>query len=707
MKWQLPRGLTKRFIFLGLWIFLLPMTLIFTLAIFLSQQTLESQSDRQTFEAAKSLSNQTRQVFNHQIDVLETFVLDYRNDQNLQRLSERAAEHSLREPLFSELAFYDQNGEPDITDELRTNVDAITEKVFEESVWRRSSFVKSKTVENGHVSVFISVPVQEEDHAAIQGALIGKVNSSYLYHLIQSSTIGSEGRNLLVTTDGVVFTDTLGNRFRNEYLQDEAFFSLLDRGKMGSWRGDFLNESQVLGYMPVDRLPFYAITTQPKSQASAPISTLQRVLSSGWMLLFIAGIILLGISAKWIVNPVRKLTDQAMNYAEGESWHLKVLEEKDEIRTLTKAMRYMAEDLQEKERFLQRILESFPYGVISTDSDGLITSVNREGAELFNEKRQNFIGKPIEAIPSKGLSRHVRTLCQKLKPLSKISEEFSFINYEQQKLIIKVSSTPLLNENREIIGVLTTFWNHTEYRKLEQHLQRSEHLAAIGQMTAGLAHEVKNPLGTIQMAGDVIEAEIDEIRHKYQLNTPGVVMIGEASSDIQEESKRLNELVTRFLKMSRPHKGEETSINIGQLIEEVSKLVSHQMKRADIECIVHQQEENLTVVGDRNQLFQAFLNLSLNALEAMKEKENGMLSITVSRVRGSVKISFHDNGTGIPSGKIKRIFNPFFSTKQEGTGLGLAITHDLINEHKGSIEVESEVGKGSEFIVRLPLQKVR
>ncbi|PYZ99021.1 hypothetical protein CR205_10800 [Alteribacter lacisalsi] len=711
---RLPRGLTKRFIFLGLWIFLLPMTLIFMLAVFLSQQTLENQSDDQTFEAARALSVQTRQVFDHQIDMLETFVFDYRNDENLERLDERAAQHTFREPVFSSLALYDAGGSEAVPDEAETDEnentmieDPAVRQVFEETVWRRSTFVKSITEPGGHARIFISVPVQEADHQPITGALIGEINPSYFYHLIQTSTIGERGWNLLVTSDGTVYTDTQENRYRNDSVKDEAIFSYLSRGRMGAYRGDFLDSDSVAGYAPVERLPFYAVTIQPESQAGAPIATLQQVLSSGWTVLFLAGLVLLGVSARWIVTPVRKLTDQAMSYAEGESWHLQVMKEEDEIRTLTKAMQFMADDLQEKERFLQRILASFPYGVITTDSDGIITSVNREGAELLNSRPKVLTGRPVETVPSKGLSRHVRALCSRKRPFSKESEEFPYVNHTGQKLVIKVSTTPLQNEKRERIGVLTTFWNHTDYRKLEQHIQRSEHLAAIGQMTAGLAHEVKNPLGTIQMAGDLIEAEMDGLKKKHRLNSPAVSMIEEASGDIQEEARRLNELVTRFLKLSKPHKDEETSLNVGETVEEVARLISHQMKRADITCNVYHKAEQLTVKGDRNQIIQAFLNLSLNALEAMKETESGVLSITVSREKDQAKIVFHDSGDGIPASKLNRIFNPFFSTKQEGTGLGLSITHDLINEHKGSIEVESEFGKGSEFTVRLPLEPDR
>ncbi|WP_171051896.1 ATP-binding protein [Alteribacter natronophilus] len=702
----LPRGLTKRFIFLGLWIFLLPMTLIFMLAVFLSQQTLEQQSDDQTFVAAQTLSLQTRQVFDHQIDMLEAFVFDYRNNGNLERLEERASSHALREPVFSEVMLYNADGDPaagpDAVDSMAPQ--AVSE-VFEEAQWRRSSFVKGVTTESGHVRVYISVPVQEADHEPINGAIIGEINPSYFYHLIQTSTIGSEGWNLLVSSDGTVFTDTKGNRFRNESIREENIYDLLSRGRMGTFRGKFFEEDSVAGYAPVERLPFYAVTIQPESQAGAPIATLQQVLSSGWMLLFLAGLVLLGVSARWIVTPVRRLTDQAMSYAEGESWHLQVMKEKDEIRTLAKAMQFMANDLQEKERFLQRILSSFPYGVITTDSSGYITSVNREGAQLLNISARSLTGRPVETITSKSLSRHIRVLCGRSRPFRNHSEEFNFVNHKQQKLVIKVSSTPLQDEKGERIGVLTTFWDHTEYRKLEQHIQRSEHLAAIGQMTAGLAHEVKNPLGTIQMAGDLIEAETEELRKKYQLRGPAVSMIQEASADIQEETRRLNELVKRFLKMSKPHKDEETTVDIGELTEEVARLVSHQMKRADIDCTVYHKDDGVIVRGDRSQLMQAFLNLALNALEAMERVDRGVLSITVRKKGSNAEISFHDSGAGIPASKLKRIFNPFFSTKQEGTGLGLSITHDLINEHKGSIEVESEYGKGSEFTVRLPLDK--
>ncbi|UTR11828.1 ATP-binding protein [Evansella sp. LMS18] len=708
MKFIFPKGLTHRFFTLGLFLVVIPITIIFVLAIYLSQNVLQNQADENTLQGARTTANQTQQLFLSQINMLETIVGNYTGEEDFDNFIERIETAYLKDPFFIDIAFINQDGERENKERRSTlgNSSASMEQsVYEEMLWRNSSFVTTRKAEDeSSLGVYIAVPVPEPAAPELEGAVIARTNMFYLNRLLQNSRIGEEGRTLLVTNEGDIFVDTAeaSGDAPLQSLTGAGFLNDMQRGRIGVYRGEAFGEEVLAGYYPVDRLPLYSVAIQPMEEANAPIGTLSAVLTFGWLVILATGLILLTVSIRWIVKPVKELTDQAADYAKGEGWHLNILKEKDEIFTLGTAMKHMAESLQEKERFLQLILESFPYGVITTGTDGNVTSMNKAGARLFAGRREDFVDKSITVLPSKGLREHLLRYRKGNGKFSDTEEEIHYVNKDGKSLTLKAASSPLLDENGKMIGVLTTFWDYTELKKLHQHLHRSEHLAAIGQMTAGLAHEVKNPLGTIQMASDVVEAEFNDLAKKRDIKGPGPSMIKEAITDIQTEAQRLNELVTRFLKMSRHHKAEEQNVDIGKLVHEVSRLLSHQMKRENINLELDLPEKPLYVLGDRNQLVQAFLNIFLNSLEAMKNKEDGLLSVSVRESGRNIQVIVDDNGIGIPDAKINRIFNPFFSTKHEGSGLGLSITHDIIQDHNGSIEVASQAGEGTTCFVYLP-----
>ena len=227
-------------------------------------------------------------------------------------------------------------------------------------------------------------------------------------------------------------------------------------------------------------------------------------------------------------------------------------------------------------------------------------------------------------------------------------------------------------------------------------MKERDRLAALGEMAAGLAHEIRNPLGAIKGAAQLL------------VGPDGKPVTGqdvpEFLSIIVEEVNRLNRVVTQFLDYARPYKGEAAEIDLNEVVRKTAQLLENQGK------VVLQLAEVLPRVrGDAEQLRQVFLNLGLNALEAM----NGGGTLTIGtgrrpfRRRGDagafVEVRFHDTGPGIPREQMKNLFIPFFTTKEKGTGLGLPISQRIVTQHGGVIEVRSERGKGTTFTVSLPV----
>lgn len=233
-----------------------------------------------------------------------------------------------------------------------------------------------------------------------------------------------------------------------------------------------------------------------------------------------------------------------------------------------------------------------------------------------------------------------------------------------------------------------------EQRRLEEKLHQTERLASLGEMIAGVSHEIRNPLGIIRSTAEILVERIDNERQKR------------LSSIIVEEATRLNDTLTEFLDFARPKTLRPTPCRIEDILERNLKNIEPELNRLGIEVERDYGSGHFTLEADPDLLYRAVVNLLANALQAMPE--GGTLSVRTALTNsrsGPPMIQFviADSGQGIPDKIQKKIFNPFFTTREKGTGLGLAIVRNIIDSHHGEIEVESEEGKGTAMIIRLPL----
>lgn len=227
--------------------------------------------------------------------------------------------------------------------------------------------------------------------------------------------------------------------------------------------------------------------------------------------------------------------------------------------------------------------------------------------------------------------------------------------------------------------------------EIEEQLRRADRLSALGELSAGMAHEIGNPLGSIKGTAEILRDAFppEDKRHEF-------------SEILIREADRLNSVVRDFLTFARPSPLGSGRYDVNEALREVLLLSRQQAKRNGVD--IDLKDEPLPeVAGDREQIKQAFLNLILNAVQAMPH--GGTLTVTSAQRDGKAQVRFADTGQGISAENVDKIFNPFFTTRHEGTGLGLAITHRIIQSHGGSLEVQSRVGEGTEFILTLPLAR--
>jgi two-component system, NtrC family, sensor histidine kinase HydH len=227
---------------------------------------------------------------------------------------------------------------------------------------------------------------------------------------------------------------------------------------------------------------------------------------------------------------------------------------------------------------------------------------------------------------------------------------------------------------------------------IEEQLRRAERLSAAGELSAVLAHEIRNPLGSIKGTAEILRDDYSPGDRKYEF-----------LQILLKETDRLNTVVEDFLGLARPGSPAEHPFDVSAELSEVAALSKPEAEARGVR-ILFSAAAPCIISGDREKLRQAFLNLTLNGLQATPR--GGSLSITVEPAEGnSVKIVFSDTGTGIAAENLERIFRPFFSTRRDGTGLGLAITQKIVEGHGGRISVESEPGRGTTFRMVLPVRR--
>jgi len=268
-------------------------------------------------------------------------------------------------------------------------------------------------------------------------------------------------------------------------------------------------------------------------------------------------------------------------------------------------------------------------------------------------------------------------------------DEGPFLKEERNLLDAVAREVAIIIRRREI---------EDDRLRLREKLTRSEKMAALGQLSAGIAHEIRNPLTSVKIFIQSLEKEID---------------LDESQKEdfriIKKEIDKINEHITRFLDFARPEDPSFQRVDIRGLLLETLNLLAPRMKSSSVDLNISLPKDLPSVEGDPKQLGQVFLNLILNAIEAMPK--GGMLAIhsTVKVVPASheelLQLFFRDTGCGIPEKDRPYLYDPFFSRKEKGTGLGLSIVYSIIQRHNGQIEVESELGKGSLFIISLPVSK--
>lgn len=365
---------------------------------------------------------------------------------------------------------------------------------------------------------------------------------------------------------------------------------------------------------------------------------------------------------------------------------------------LSERLRRTRLELQEKSsdfddlRVLQdHILRSVGSGIVTMDMAGKITSWNNSAESItgygLDEIRDRWTG--VFGAGIKGLFGHTDELRS-----GPVRFDGTIIKKDGGTVVLGFTASLLRDEGDQVRGIILTFQDITRLVQMEEQVRRQERLASVGSLAAGIAHEIRNPLASL--SGSIQMLREDLVLDDDNRNLMDIVL---------RETDRLNTIITEFLDYARPKRHTFTTIALKGLIQETLALFRNSREFRDTVEIRRSVDETLSIHGDPSRIRQVLWNLIINATQAIEK--HGNIGIDVSKVaeHGSERavITVSDNGKGIDPGQLPLIFDPFFTTKANGTGLGLAIVYRIVEDHGGTIDVKSTVGKGTAFTITLPL----
>lgn len=338
--------------------------------------------------------------------------------------------------------------------------------------------------------------------------------------------------------------------------------------------------------------------------------------------------------------------------------------------------------------FSENIVESLNVGVLAVDLEGIVESWNTRMEQLFGVARQEAVGRQLSSLLPEELASEIAARGDQ-EQITGIYKQR--LQHQGKSLTLNVSIAPLVSKSNERIGRLLLFDDVTQRERMEEQMSQTEKLTSLGLLAAGVAHEVNTPLAVISNYIQMLAKQMPE-------GDPRQSII----EKIVKQTFRASEIVNNLLNFSRTGAAEASDVDVNRLVEETLSLVAHPLKTSHIQVVKQLGETLPPVRGSANKLQQVFLNLFLNARDAMPS--GGMLEVRTAAHNGSVEIEIADTGGGIAREHIHRIFDPFFTTKASGrgTGLGLSVSYGIIKEHAGKIDVRSTPGKGTSFHVEFP-----
>jgi len=392
----------------------------------------------------------------------------------------------------------------------------------------------------------------------------------------------------------------------------------------------------------------------------------------------------------------------------------KISELNGELSKTNRTLSRKVAELNRVQTYLNNILDSMMDGLFAVDVEGKITIFNRAAEKITGYKAKDVLNRPYEVVFGRENKDFVYILKKTFRKKKPLAEERHFFSQDKD-LFLEIIINPVNSSQGKTEGIVVVFRDVSALRYLKEEIRRKEKMAMLGEMAASIAHEVRNPLSGIEGFALLLKESLSEDKEKS-------VWI----DHIIKGARSLNNLVTSLLNFSRPLKPDFQTVIVDKLIEYTICIIQKKIEKEKLRISVIKDFplQPVEMVADPDLLKQVFLNLALNAIEAMPG--GGKLTIKVSKRKylqyesrqflreidgdyiistscEEVLIEFSDTGCGIPLKERKKIFRPFYTTKSKGYGLGLSVVQQIVQSHGGKVKLESKPGEGTTFVLSFPL----
>lgn len=362
---------------------------------------------------------------------------------------------------------------------------------------------------------------------------------------------------------------------------------------------------------------------------------------------------------------------------------------------LMQAYRSARTSLAKAEAMSETLVRNMPMGLVALDLEGKFVSVNETAASLLNLERGSVLGKESGGLLPEPLREAIAAVrsgsgADSLSP-DTVSREAECSLGGRENVTLEIMAALLRDEDREPLGTIALFRDMTEIKQLREEIARSQRLASIGSLAAGVAHEIRNPLSSIKGFATYFKE-----RYRDNPDDSGTAQI------MIEEVDRLNRVISQLLELSRPSGVKLETRDVSALVRRVVVLAREQAAGRGIEITARVPDGPVEARIDQDKMEQALLNVLLNAIQA--SPDNGSVSVAVASDGGRVRIEVADEGKGISEKDLPRIFDPYFTTRPSGTGLGLAIVSKIVEAHAGEVRAASREGHGTRIEISIPEQ---
>jgi len=360
-------------------------------------------------------------------------------------------------------------------------------------------------------------------------------------------------------------------------------------------------------------------------------------------------------------------------------------------------IQHLTRELEDVKNFTESIIQSIGSGIIITEMNDTITYINRAGERMLGYSKEELTGKPFSIFSLREKQSMIPSFLNNPDDLDTRKEGWMRKN-DHTEFPVGFTINNHLSIRGERIGKIVVFRDLTNVYKIQEEILRMDRLVSLGKLASGIAHELRNPLAGIKTTAQALGEEMsgDDSKREYLHR-------------ITKEIDRLNDLLKTFFSFAKPQNLNLVHCHIKDIINEIIPFLIKEIADKGIRFIETYHPKLPKIKVDKTQMHQVFLNLFLNAIQAMpnggelKIEATPMISSSLEGFKqNSIKVVISDTGRGIPPKIVYKIFDPFFTTKPKGIGLGLSITYQIIKKHGGTIKVESQWEKGTSFVINIP-----